>query len=78
MVAGSHQIEVKADKHIDELLNLDGYAAVVIPGGMPGAANLRDDPRVVKIVNDMNAAGKISGRDLCRAHRARQSWDHRR
>ena len=59
MVAGSHQIEVKADKHIDELSNLDGYAAVIIPGGMPGAANLRDDQRVVKIVNDMNAAGKL-------------------
>ena len=59
MVSGSHQIEVKADRHIDELLNLDAYAAVIIPGGMPGAANLRDDQRVIKIVSDMNAAGKL-------------------
>ena len=59
MVSGSHQIVVKADHKIDELLNLDGYAAVVIPGGMPGAANLRDDPRVIKIISDMAAAGKV-------------------
>jgi 4-methyl-5(b-hydroxyethyl)-thiazole monophosphate biosynthesis len=59
MVSGSHQIAVKADHHIDDLQNLDAYAAVVIPGGMPGAANLRDDPRVIKIVKDMAAAGKL-------------------
>jgi len=59
MVTGSHHIEVKADKHIDDLAKLDAYAAVVIPGGMPGAAHLRDDQRVVKIVREMNAAGKF-------------------
>lgn len=35
-VSGSHHIEVKADKRIDDLTNLDAYQAVVIPGGMPG------------------------------------------
>lgn len=59
MVAGSHQIAVRADLHIDEVTSLDRYGAVVIPGGMPGAANLRDDPRVIKIVREMNAAGKV-------------------
>lgn len=58
-VLGSHHIEVKADKQIDDLVNLDAYQAVVIPGGMPGAANLRDDQRVIKIVREMNAAGKL-------------------
>ncbi len=59
MVAGSHQIEVKADRHIDELDRLDGYEAVVIPGGMPGATNLRDDQRVIRIVRAMHDGGKI-------------------
>lgn len=59
MVTGSHQIEVKADRHIDELSDLDSYEAVVIPGGMPGAANLRDDPRVIGVVRAMEAAGKV-------------------
>lgn len=58
-VSGSHHIEVKADKRIDDLTNLDAYQAVVIPGGMPGAGNLRDDQRVIKIVREMNAAGKL-------------------
>lgn len=58
-VSGSHQIQVRADKHIDELFNLDDYEAVIIPGGMPGAANLRDDQRVIKIVQEMNATGKL-------------------
>lgn len=58
-VLGSHHIEVKADKKIAELSNLDAYDAVIIPGGMPGAANLRDDQRVVKIISEMNEAGKL-------------------
>ncbi|MBC3887426.1 DJ-1 family protein [Acetobacterium paludosum] len=58
-VSGSHHIEVKADKQIDELSKIDSYEAVIIPGGMPGAANLRDDQRVVKIVREMNEAGKL-------------------
>lgn len=59
LVSGSHHIEVKADKHIDELANLDAYEAVIIPGGMPGAAHLRDDQRVIKIVREINKAGKL-------------------
>lgn len=59
MVSGSHQIAVKADLHIDDLPNLDAYEAVIIPGGMPGAANLRDDDRVIDIVREMAAAGKL-------------------
>jgi len=58
-VMGSHQIEVTADKYIADLKNLDTYAAAIIPGGMPGAANLRDDGRVIKIIDEMNAAGKL-------------------
>ncbi|KNZ40161.1 DJ-1 family glyoxalase III [Acetobacterium bakii] len=59
MVTGSHHITVKADRHIDDLAKLDAYEAVIIPGGMPGAANLRDDPRVIKIIREMNDAGQL-------------------
>jgi len=58
-VTGAHHIEVKADKHINELQDLDSYAAVVIPGGMPGATNLRDDEDVIKIIRQMNNQGKL-------------------
>ncbi|WKY49005.1 DJ-1/PfpI family protein [Eubacteriaceae bacterium ES3] len=58
-VLGSHQIEVKADKNISALKNLEDYDAAIIPGGMPGAANLRDDQRVIKIVQEMNVSKKL-------------------
>ncbi len=58
-VSGSHHIEVKADKQIDQLSKIDSYDALVIPGGMPGAANLRDDGRVIKIIKKMNKARKL-------------------
>ena len=58
-VSGSHGIEVRADRQIDDLPKSELYQAVVIPGGMPGAANLRDDQRVIKIIKDMNEAGKL-------------------
>ena len=58
-VLGAHDIEVKADRHIDDLLKPDLYEAIVIPGGMPGATNLRDDQRVIKMIKEMNKKGKL-------------------
>lgn len=39
-VTGSHGITVQADQVFTG--SLSGYDAVILPGGMPGAANLRD------------------------------------
>ncbi len=52
-VKGSHDIVVMADKTIDDLGNLDNYNTVIIPGGMPGASNLRDNERVINIVKEI-------------------------
>ncbi len=41
MVRGCHDIYVKADRLISPDI-YDDYDMVIIPGGMPGAANLRD------------------------------------
>ncbi len=49
MVRGCHDICVKADRLISEDI-FDEYDMVVIPGGMPGAANLRACPLVIKWV----------------------------
>ena len=49
-VTGSHAICVKADitlKEIDELPEM-----VILPGGMPGAKNLRNSAEVCRIVTD--------------------------
>lgn len=58
-VTSSHQIKIKMDLVYDN--NLDDYDMVVIPGGMPGATNLRDDPRVIELVKQFNQANKIIG-----------------
>lgn len=58
-VVGAHNIEVKADKNIKELQDVTLYDAVVIPGGMPGATNLRDHADVIKIVQELNGMGKL-------------------
>ncbi|MBN1468295.1 MAG: DJ-1/PfpI family protein [Fusobacteriaceae bacterium] len=57
MITGSHNITVKVDKIIDE--SIKNYDMVVLPGGLPGATNLRDDEKVIKLVQDMNEAGKF-------------------
>jgi len=55
-VTGSHQITVE----VDRLWNgdLSDYDGIFLPGGMPGAANLRDNPELI-------AAGKNHLCDLC-------------
>ena len=49
MVRGCHDIYVKADRIISEDI-FDDYDMVVIPGGMPGAENLRKCELVAKWV----------------------------
>lgn len=49
MVRGSHDIYVKADRIISEDI-FDDYDMVVIPGGMPGAQNLKECGLVIRWV----------------------------
>ncbi len=56
-VHGGHGIDIKADKDFGEMD--DSYDAVVIPGGMPGATNLRDDKNVTDLVKNYYDNGKI-------------------
>lgn len=47
-VISSHGVSIKADVLFnDSLLDSEG---VIIPGGLPGATNLRDDKRVIELV----------------------------
>lgn len=57
LVRGSHDITVKADAIISE--DVKEYDMIVLPGGLPGSTNLRDDERVIKLLKDMNQAGKF-------------------
>ncbi|MDC7219154.1 MAG: DJ-1/PfpI family protein [Spirochaetales bacterium] len=60
-VTGSHDITIEADLTLDELPDdLDG---VVIPGGMPGAANIAESEEALKLIkrihNDSELVGAI-------------------
>lgn len=55
-VRGSHGIEVRADATLDEISH-DGWACVVLPGGIPGATNLQADERVQALLKAQHAGG---------------------
>ncbi|MBN1421782.1 MAG: DJ-1/PfpI family protein [Planctomycetes bacterium] len=55
-VEGAHGIKVVADTTIDEAVK-HGWDMIVLPGGMPGATNLRDDPRVASLLRKVQDGG---------------------
>jgi len=57
-ITGSHNIMIRADQIITEI-NADELSGIVLPGGMPGSTNLRDNPDVIKLIKELNAAGKL-------------------
>lgn len=59
MVETSHGMFIKADRTIENIEEI--YDAIVLPGGMPGAKNLKEDERVIKLVKKFNDEGKLIG-----------------
>lgn len=57
-VLGSHSIHVKANSLLEKT-DVDKYDALVIPGGMPGSANLRDSEEVINLVKKFNNENKL-------------------
>ena len=55
-VVGAHQVPVEADALLSEVA-LEGAAALVLPGGMPGAATLDKHEGLRKLILDF-ASGK--------------------
>ena len=58
-VAGAHRIVVEADKDLNKIDNIKNYDAIVIPGGLPGATNLRDNGKVIELVQEFNKEQKL-------------------
>lgn len=56
-VTGSHAITVQADQVWKG--RLDDYDMVILPGGMPGSANLRDDDRLMQLLQEFQQADKF-------------------
>lgn len=55
-VEGSHAIKVEADSLFDG--DLSQYDLIVLPGGMPGSINLRDDDRLIAELQKAVTNGK--------------------
>ena len=60
-VIGAHNIMVEADKVLDEIGSSEGYDGLIIPGGLPGATNLRDNNRVIELVKEFHGKEKLIG-----------------
>jgi 4-methyl-5(b-hydroxyethyl)-thiazole monophosphate biosynthesis len=56
-VTGAHNIVIKADITLTSLpADIDG---IILPGGMPGAANLAQSTAVIELVRKMNSDSKL-------------------
>ena len=58
-VTGSHGITVEADLVLDDAKAAD-YDMIVLPGGMPGAEHLKNDVRVIALLQEFAAQGRFT------------------
>ncbi|MDD4144507.1 MAG: DJ-1/PfpI family protein [Prolixibacteraceae bacterium] len=59
-VTGAHGIKIKADKLFEEV-NFDKTGMIVLPGGMPGAKNLKTHSGLRDQIQKFNNSGKPLG-----------------
>lgn len=59
-VAGAHAMSLMADCRLDDVRD-EPFDAILLPGGMPGARNLRDDPRVLQRLRKQEQDGRYLG-----------------
>lgn len=57
-VTGSHGITIKADIIISDLVH-ENYDCIILPGGMPGAKNLKENGKIIDLVKSFNLDGKL-------------------
>jgi len=57
-IEGDHGIKIEADLQIKEVKS-EEITDIVLPGGMPGAANLRDSSELLKIIREVNDRGGL-------------------
>jgi 4-methyl-5(b-hydroxyethyl)-thiazole monophosphate biosynthesis len=66
-VKASRGVVITPDTTLDEALKRD-YDMVVLPGGMPGAQHLNDDPRIQTLIKKVAAEGRYTAA-ICAAPR---------
>lgn len=56
-VTGSHNITLLCDREL--AMDVSGYDMIVLPGGLPGAVNLRDSRLLMEVIREMDRAGRF-------------------
>jgi 4-methyl-5(b-hydroxyethyl)-thiazole monophosphate biosynthesis len=59
IVKASRGTQLVPDTALDAVL-MDDFDMIVLPGGMPGAQHLRDDPRIIDLLKRMAEQGKYT------------------
>ena len=57
-VKGAHRIVILADMLFDEV-DFKDCQTIILPGGMPGAKNLKADKRVIALIQEFHAEKKL-------------------
>ena len=60
VITSSHNVKITADLLIEECVGRR-YDLVALPGGIPGAENLRNSKVLIDILKQQNEAGKLYG-----------------
>jgi len=59
-VTGSHNIKISCDRNISDIDPSD-YDFIILPGGMPGSKNLKENGSVIDIIKDIDSRGGFIG-----------------
>ena len=59
LIEGSHGVRVQPDASLDEVMARD-FDMIALPGGMPGAENLKNDARVLALLQRLGRTGKFT------------------
>ncbi|MEC8935569.1 MAG: DJ-1 family glyoxalase III, partial [Planctomycetota bacterium] len=57
-ISGAHGLQVAADQSLADTQEED-WDAIVLPGGLPGATNLRDNPEVIELIRSTHSRGGL-------------------
>jgi len=57
VVTGAHKISITADSILE---SEEIFSGIVLPGGMPGSANLKKDKRIIALVKAIHSSGGVT------------------
>ena len=58
LITGAHKVTVKCDVDVSSIEN-NKFTCIILPGGMPGALNLRNSKSVSRLVTSINHANGL-------------------